>query len=784
MDQINFRTTTTYPGAPRETDSFIDLDRLFTIVMRRLKLIGICVVVAMVLAGAYLLVTPSTYTAMTQILIDENLSRYAEEEQNAQSAQQIDNRIASAVEILKSKALALRVTDEAGLADNDTFLNPPASPIALAKDSVKSILALVKRGGPTVSEADARNGRREKAAAMLQQALEADRVGRSSVIAVSVKSSTPQLSARIARAYAEAYVSEQLNANFEATERASNWLQERLTELNNRSQEASMAVEKYKIDHGLISPRGELLSAQQLSDLTSQLIVAQADAATATARYQQYKAIVDQGQDAAVNNAIVSSRDTDNTVIQDLRKRYVATAERERGVVDQFGADHPQAKMLESEKSQIGQQIYRELQQLTSGFRNDAEVAGSREKSLRDSIDRVAGRNSEANVSLVQLRELEQKATSLKALYQTYLDRFEQALQQRSFPIAKARVISSAGIPSAPSSPRKTLTMALSIVLGLFVGGGIATVLELKERSLRVGQDVRSQLGLRFLGYLPLLSASTKAALAETDKSRNALVKAGGGTGGVPEDAKKSFNEKLRRVTAEYPRSGFTETLRNTKLACDLALPGRSCRVIAVISALPGEGKSTIAANLAVLLGSMNKRTLLLDADPHDGGSSGILGAEPLNGLMEVLRGEAPWTSAITLEPTANLAILPIASPNKAMPHTSELLASADMTRLMETVGGKFDYVVVDLAPLVPSIDAKAFAHHVDAFVWVAEWGETPVKLIRSLMDAEPSISSKTAGVILNKTDMDELPKYADPGAPERFRARYAPNSADEPAMA
>ncbi|MDY6962347.1 MAG: Wzz/FepE/Etk N-terminal domain-containing protein, partial [Pseudomonadota bacterium] len=478
MDQLQFRTKPVLHEPQTDADSFIDLDRLWSALVRRLGVIIACVGLAMLLAGLYLFATQPTYTSMTHILIDDSLSRFAEEEEGPQSAQQIDNRMSSAVEILKSKALALRVVDEAQLGDNELILNPPRSLLDLVKGAVKGTIALVLPGRPPVSEEAMQAGRREKAAAVLQQSLGVERVGRSSVIAISVRSPDPQLSATIARTYASSYVEEQLNANFDATERASVWLQERLTDLNSRSQQAALAVEQYKVENGLVSPRGELLSAQQLADLNSQLIVAQADAATASARYEQYRAIIEQGPDAAVGNAVVSSRETDNSILQDLRQRYIAINEREQAVVQQFGADHPQAVALKTEKQDLSRQIFTELQQLTGSFRNEMEVASSRERSLRESIREVAGTNSQANVSMVQLAELEQKAAALKTLYQSYLARFEQASQQQSFPIAKARVISEAGVPTAPSSPRKTLTMALSIVLGAMAGGALATLLE------------------------------------------------------------------------------------------------------------------------------------------------------------------------------------------------------------------------------------------------------------------------------------------------------------------
>ncbi len=765
MDQVNFRPRTIFPSETRDSDTFIDLDKLWAAVIRRLGVIAACIVATVVLAGLYLFMAQPIYTAMTQILIDENLSRYAEDEKDSQTAQQIDNRMSSAVEILKSKALALRVVDKGKFDQNETLVNPPRSPIDLAKGAIKSVTAMLTPGGPPPSEELERMGRREKAAALLQQAVTVERVGRSSVIAISIRSADPLLSAAIARTYADSYLTDQLNANFDASERASFWLQERLNDLNTRAQQASLAVEQYKTEHGLVSPRGELLSSQQLSDLNSQLIVAQADSATASARYQQYKAIIDKGAEAAVENAVISARDTDNSVIQDLRKRYIAINDRERGVVQQFGANHPQAVALKSEKEEISQQIYRELQQLTGSFRNEFEVASSREKSLRDSIDRVAGRNSQANVSMVQLRELEQKAAALKTLYESYLGRFEEATQRQSFPIAKARVISDAGTPTAPSSPRKTLTMALSVVLGLMLGCAAATLLELRERFFRTGDDVQDKLGLRFLGYLPKLSgthAEEKPAPQPTEAEAAA----------APPGNPISFR-RLMRVAVEAPRSQFAETLRNTKLACDIMLQERKCRVIGVVSCLPGEGKSMVAANFAGLIASSGVRTLVIDADLRNPGLSRMLASEPEVGLVEVVLQKTSWTNAARVDRRSRLTILPMTTRSKQLAHTSELLASAGMSQFLESVKDAFDVIVVDLAPLIPVIDAKAFEPYVDGFIFVTEWGVTPSKAVQSVMRSEPQIASKTVGVILNKTEMSELHRYADPGAPERLRNNY-----------
>jgi len=125
MHHKTFKSNINFADQGKDADTFIDLDRLWAAVMRRANVIAACVVASMVLAGLYLVLATPVYTAMTQVLLDESLSRYAEEESPVPAAQIVDNRIASAVEILKSKEMALTVVDKAKFDENDTIVNPP-----------------------------------------------------------------------------------------------------------------------------------------------------------------------------------------------------------------------------------------------------------------------------------------------------------------------------------------------------------------------------------------------------------------------------------------------------------------------------------------------------------------------------------------------------------------------------------------------------------------------------------------------------------------------------------
>lgn len=745
----------------QEADNFIDLEKLAAIGIRQARLVALCAAVGLALGIVYLVFTPVQYTAATRVLLDDSLAKFAEEKNTAPATVQADSMILSEVEILKSSRLARAVVTAEKLDQNEVFLNPPQSPVGWVKTQIKSVASLFS---PAVSEKAAENARIGKAIGLLQGGLEAERVGRSYVVQVSFRSYDRKLAGAITRAYAKAYLSDQLDANFDATQLATVWLQSRLDELRQSSQAAALEAERFRAENGLTSARGELISEQQLSDLNSQLILAQADTANSLARYTQYQSIIDSGPENAVKNATIPSDKANSAVLNDLKARYLGVSKREQEISTRFGEDHAQAVALRREQADLTGQIFAELQQLTDSFRNEYEVAKSRETSLRANVGELAGVSSETSQSMVKLRELEQKSAALATLYQAFLARYEEASQQRSFPIAKARVISEAGDPVSASSPRKAMVLGLSLVLGLFGGAAAGAFQEFRERFFRTGDDVRA-LDLNFLGYLPIVGARLSTA-----KPKRA------------EGEADPVTPRILRVAINAPSSSFAETLRNAKIASDVVLQGKPCKVIGFVSVLPHEGKTTVAANFAGLLAANGARTLLIDGDLRNPGLSNGLSLTPKKGLVEAIVGEQRWQSTVMVDRKTKLAIIPAVARGN-LSHTSELLAGPGMHDVLEEARKSYDYIIVDLPPLGPVVDAKAFSPFADAFILVAEWGVTPRALVRATLQAESRISAKLLGVILNKTDMNMLSRYGSFGGSEQYLDRYAAYYMDQSGM-
>lgn len=767
----------TQPQVPEKSASagdFIDFERLFAMARRQIWVVAAAVALCVLLGIVYLRTTPSTYTANASVLIDEGLNKLVDGTTATTFTVETDTAILSQIEIVKSARLAAVVADAENLTENPAFMEPEPSLLGSIIASARGVLGFFSSrpdGLEGLSESERaaaiKAANRETAIGILQKNLDVGRIGRSNVIALAYTAQSPQLAARITRAYTKAYLADQLDANYDATSQATVWLEGRIAELRKNSQNASMTVEKFRAENGLTAARGELISEQQLSDLNSQLIIAQADTARAKARSDQMDAILAKGQSAAVKEGVVlaeqQAQTTPGAEMQNttLRQRYIAVSRRLQEVVNAYGEDHPQAALLRDELKNLEPQIYAELQRQAQTFKNEFSVAQARQNSLRESVANAAGQSSQASEAQVKLRELEQQATTLNTLYQTFLSRYEEAAQQQSFPIAKVRAISEAVTPRRPSGPRTIIALGLSVVLGLMLGGALAMLNEFNERFFRTSDDVRDRLGLKFLGYLPLVGANNSR-----NKGRFGLFKGRRSSHGT--------GEKNLRIGINAPSSLFAETLRNTKFASDVMLGIGQCRVIGVVSLLPGEGKSTVAANYAGLLASRGARTLLIDGDlrkPALTHRLGLGGAQA--GIVEAVMNEQPWQSVAATDNETHLSVIPAVMRGQ-LTHTSELLSGPAFRRFLDNAKPNLDYIIVDLPPLGPVVDGKAFAPLADGFILVTEWGATPRAMVRSFFQQEPQIAEKLLGVILNKVDLKKLPRYGALGSSEHLFEKYS----------
>jgi len=358
----------------------------------------------------------------------------------------------------------------------------------------------------------------------------------------------------------------------------------------------------------------------------------------------------------------------------------------------------------------------------------------------------------------MQLRELERESETYRNLYQSFMQRYQEALQQQSFPINEARVITVATPPKAPSYPKRSLALALSLVFGAAAGCGLGALREYRDRVFRVASQVRDELALEFLGMVQAVDAVVVLKEAAQESG--------------PANVLRPANS-LQRYSIDHPLSSFSETLRTAKVALDLSLGDRRPRIVGVISALPNEGKSTVAKNLASLLAHLGARCILIDADLRNPGLTRGVARHAEAGLIEAIRGELPLQELLLTEPDSGLSFLP-AVVKKRVQHPSEVLSSAGMRSVLTEASKSFDYIIVDLPPLGPIVDVRAAASMFDAFLFIVEWGRTPRTVVQNIFGADAALYEKCVGVIFNKVNLNKIRLYENYGSKYYYHNRYA----------
>jgi polysaccharide biosynthesis transport protein len=783
------------PSPAPEVGDTIDLRRLLGAARRQRRVFAFWILAALALGAAYLATTPPTYFAGTTVLVGDEANRAIEELASLESSAMTETALESAQEVIRSQQIALVVTEQLQLHRDPSFLNPPvsgASQLAGAvRAAIRAPINLLKPAGPAptamaTGDAAARNA----AVRSLQEGIDVTRIGRSSAFYIGFAAHDPVIATEVANAYAEAYVADILKANFDATEQTTEWLQVRLDELQDSAQQAAMDAERFRTENGLVASRGALVTEENVGQLNSDLAEAVTELARARALMETYDAALTGGPEGLIGESGLKISLPGDARLQLLQEALSSLIGRLAEVERDFGPDHEQAGVLRNQIAQQSQTLYGEMGRLAEAARGEFEVADARVAALRDSLGLAMDTNSAASEAQVQLRALEQRAQTLSMLYQTFLSRFQEMDQQKTFPISNVRILSAAEIPLSPYGPSTARVMALMLVMGLMAGFLTAGVREWRDRFLRTGDDVQVETGQRFLGYLPAIAAGAESAgpaagtgqprgwfawlMAQRPAQESQALQFRNKRGEAAPDRGQMRQAAVRNMThvAQNPRSLFAETLRNIRFASDVNKGDTAGRVIGITSVRPGEGKSTIAANLATLLAASDDPVLLIDADPRNPGLSRRLHLTGYPGLVEAVMGKAPWRSMIRVQPDTGVHLLPCETP-KLMSYSSELLGSAGMRALLADLREVFPTIILDMAPLGPVVDARVLVPMVDQVVLVATWGTTPRQLLRTALADDPAMAEKMLGVVLNKVDMSALGNYVPWASGETFYQDY-----------
>jgi len=728
---------------------------------RQYPVIVFTLLVMMALAAIYVLSAQPKYTAQAKLLIDTRKVQLFQQQSVLGDIPPDPASVDSQVEILQSENVARAVIKELHLTEDPEFMSPRGDLVSAIKGIPSAIMAsissLFASSGGQPSEYDPT----QAAIARLHSDLTIGRVGLAYVISINFRAPDPKRAAQIANAVADAYIVDQLEAKYQATRRAGVWMQDRMRELREQATSAERAVVGFKTKNNIVDAGGRLMNDQQLAELNSSLVQGRAQTAEAKAKLERIEEVLRMGvevPDATVTDTLK------NEVINKLRSQYLDFSRREAEFSVKYGSGHLAVVSLRTQMREIRKVIVDELRRIAQTYRSDYEIAKAREESLTKSLAEIVSVSQTTNQAQIALRELESSAQSYRALHDNFLQRYMESVQQQSFPISEARLITTASPPIRPTSPRTKLVLMLGAAGGIIVGFGLGMLREIADRAFRTSEQVASILHTDCIAVLPKIKGPV------TFRSHEPRAD----YGGLDHRIIKR-DQSLFWAVIDSPFSRFAESMREIRVAADLREPIKASKVLGITSSLPNEGKSTIAMALAQSIAQVGGRVILLDADLRNPGLSRKLSPQSKVGLLEVLANQVEIEDAVCFDPDTHLEFLP-AVVTERMAHSSQVLASEATKILIERLRQSYDYIIVDLSPLAPVVDVRAMTHLVDSFVFVIEWGRTKIDVVEHALGLAQGVYDNLLGVVLNKADIRLLGRYESHRRDyfhNRYYARY-----------
>jgi exopolysaccharide transport family protein len=708
-------------------DSVTGLTQVRDFLSRQWRLIAIITGLSIVIGALYIWTAPTKYTAQADMIIDTKRVTWTQSELSTENRSVEDASVESEIETTKSEKVALAVIKRLQLTADPEFTG--------AGDGVLPRIFSLFQTSPNSDNSEPAASDEEivrRALGVFKGNLKVLRLGRSYIEQIQYTSLSREKAATIANAVADAYIEDQLQAKFEATRRASEWLQQRIGELRQQASNAFKEVQDFKSENSIIiGVDGKLASEVELDQLGTALAKARSDTTQARAKVDRITRVMEQRSvkgDLEIPDPVVTDA-LSNPVITRLRQQFLDDQGKESEWSTRYGPEHTAARNLRAEMAGLRRAIWDEVARIAESYKSELQIARSQEEAIDKRMMEVFQKSGSARQAQVRLRELETASNTYRGIYETFLTRFTQSVQQQSFPSTEARLVTVATPPAQPSSPRIALTMALATLCGLGVGGLAAFAREQMNHQIHTRAQIEGLLNASCLAVLPAFKG-TKLGLNRPRAMRDSRA--------------------FRHIIGAAPFSSTAEALRYIKVAIDLHPAG--AKIIGVVSALPGEGKTTIATSLAAFLAKAGARTLLIDADLRNPAMTGALGYSNAPGLLNMVADRSDFRDLVISDIKFGFDFLPGSGRIKTS-NSSDILTTSTVKDMLKAASSEYDYILVDLPPILPVVDVKATAHLFDAFVLVVEWGATSTDEIIKAVRTSPVLSERLLGAVLNKTD-------------------------------
>ncbi|NQT18852.1 MAG: polysaccharide biosynthesis tyrosine autokinase [Planctomycetes bacterium] len=649
----------------------------------------------------------TVYKAATLLRINKDNLKVLSFEEFVSTDESTDELIRTEVEVIRSLGLAEEVAAVLNLSANAEFQNE------LHPGILGGIIGRIK-GADTPDDLD-RNDKHLKAAAVarLLEMIHIDSIRGSRLVKLSVYSHSSRLAAEIANTWSEIYIRRGIDSKMQASRRASDMLAKQIDDQETIVEKTEKQLHEYTRMHGIYSydDMKENIN-QRISELNTLLTKAKTD------RIEKQAALQAMQSDPLGSEVAIK-----DPVVQKLQEGIARLEGDYSDMLEVFKPQYPECTRLRARIDQIGRTIKKQTRQWLAAAATDCTVAEQRVAAIQAELTKQQEQATRLQDVAVNYNALTRELETTTEHYRALLARRKEALSSMQIKESNVSVVDRARVPGRPHSPRHALNLILALVLGTALACGTCLGLEYLDSSVRTPDDIEIELGETLLGMVPEIEEDDEAGSDSKDLVSHL-------------DGRSTVSEAYRTIRTSLAFSSRHGDMKN----------------IVISSAVPGEGKTITAINIATVLGQVGEKVLLVDADMRRPRLHRSLHLPNNRGLSTYLVGQCELDEIIMATCLPNVDII-VSGPTP--PNPSELLESHNMTELLAQCRQRYDRVIIDTPPVMAVTDSRLTAAKADGIIHVIRAGKTEKRCVRLAKKHFDSVGARVIGAVLNDVETE-----------------------------